>query len=73
MKTNRELRQIAVAALKVEYGFSPKQSEIVLQEARDDGTYILFRVANSTYRFDSSIVDEYGAVWAGKGTITKIA
>lgn len=72
-KTNRELKNIAVTALRDEYGFAPKPSDVILLEASGDGTYILFRVAEHEYRFNSYI-SHYGdmeTIWCGKGTITK--
>lgn len=72
-KTNRELKHIAVTALQSEYGFSPKPSDIILLEASGDGTYILFRVAEHEYRFDSYISHcvDMETIWCGHGTITK--
>ena len=70
-KTNRELKNIAITALKNKYGFAPKQSDVILEEASGDGTYILFRIAEHEYRF-SSYISHYGemeTIWCGRGTI----
>lgn len=76
--TNTELRHIAKEALDVEYGFSPKLTDIRLLEANDNGLYILFSVKDSEYRFDSRYFPiGYGesrinTIWCGKGTVEKI-
>lgn len=76
-RTTSELKEIVVTALKDEYGFAPKKSEITLLESSGDGTYILFRVRNIEYSFDSyllesyAIVPGYTPVWCGEGTITR--
>lgn len=76
-RTTSELKEIVVTALKDEYGFAPKKSEITLLESSGDGTYILFRVRNIEYSFDSYhlescvIVPDYLPVWCGEGTITR--
>jgi len=73
-KTKRELKHIAVTALRDEYGFAPKQSDVRLLEASGDGTYILFDVLGKEYRFDSYISHIGGmeTIWCGSGTIEKI-
>ena len=73
MKSNRQLKQIAVEALKSEFGFAPKQNDIVLLEADGDGTFILFRVGTKQYRFESYILRVGGmaTVWCGSGTIER--
>ena len=73
-KTNKELKVIAITALKNEYGFAPKQSEITLLEAHDNGTYILFRVNGKEYSFNSHIITIAGTetVWCGNGTVDKM-
>lgn len=76
-RTTSELKEIVVTALKDEYGFAPKKSDITLLESSGDGTYILFRVRNIEYSFNSyllesyAIVPEYVPVWCGEGTITR--
>jgi hypothetical protein len=76
-RTTSELKEIVVTALKDEYGFAPKKSEITLLESSGDGTYILFRVRNIEYSFDSyhmegwTVVPGYTPVWCGEGTITR--
>lgn len=76
-RTPSELKEIVVTALKDEYGFVPKKSDITLLESSGDGTYILFRVRNIEYSFDSYHIDswttlsEYKPVWCGEGTITR--
>lgn len=74
-KTNRQLKAIAITALKSEFGFAPMQKDIVLLEASGDGTRILFKVANHEYRFESYISHVGGmeTIWCGEGTVTKIA
>ena len=74
MKTKTELKAITYEALKSEYGFAPAKSNIVLLEAAGDGTYILFRVGNKEYRFDSFIAHIGGmeTIWCGSGTLEKI-
>ena len=65
-----EMKVIVSEALENEYGFSPKLKDIILLEASGDGTYILFQIKDSQYRFDSRRSEKNG-VWVGKGTITK--
>lgn len=66
--TNRQLKETAIAALKCEYGFAPIQKQVVLLEASEDRTYILFRVGKHEYRFSSYLFPD-GSVWVGDGTI----
>lgn len=70
---NNELKQIAQAALKSEYGFSPAKNQITLLEANDNGTYIMFDVNGNVYQFNSYIViiGDMSPVFAGKGTISR--
>ena len=75
MKENRnltkaELKSIAVAALKSQYGFAPPKGKVVLLEANGDGTYILFEVSKHEYAFNSRRFLD-GSVWVGSGTIVK--
>ena len=70
-KTKAELKQIAQAALKSNYGFKPSLKEIVLLEAYGDGTYILFEVNENEYSFRGTKMTD-GSVWVGKGTIEKL-
>lgn len=75
VKTNSQLKKIAIAALKAEFGFSPKtQSEITILAYESDGTYILFDVCGKTYRFKSYAYGGITAplVWTGAGTIARI-
>ena len=65
------IKKTAQAALESEYGFKPALANIVLLEASDDRTYILFKVRQHTYRFDSYAWDD-GSVWVGSGTIEKL-
>lgn len=65
-----ELRKTAQLALESEYGFKPALNEIVLLEASDDRTYILFEVRGHEYSFNSYLFID-GSVWCGSGTITK--
>lgn len=68
---NKELiKKTAQAALESEYGFKPALDKIVLLEASDDRTYILFRVGRHEYRFESYKWSD-GSVWVGEGTIEK--
>lgn len=67
--TKKELRKTAQKALRSEYGFAPALSKITLFEAHSDGEYILFRVEDKEYSFDSFMTNN--GVWVGKGTITK--
>lgn len=55
MKTNKELKKLAQAALKNEYGFQPILKEITLLEANGDGTYILFEVDGHEYRLYTAL------------------
>ena len=71
-RTKEELREVAQAALKNEYGFAPARKDIVLLEASGDATYILFRVNGNIYRFESRYPHgEHNGVYVGKGTITR--
>ena len=70
--SKEELKKTAQVALKSEYGFAPALSAIRLLEAADDRTYILFRVGDTEYRFDSYLFHD-GSVWCGRGTITQTA
>lgn len=72
--TKREYKHIVKEALRNEYGFSPKESEIQLMETNDVGTYIAFLVNDRYYRFDSYQlhVDGMTTVWVGSGTIEKV-
>lgn len=74
-KTKNELKHIAQAALKSEYGFEPSMKDIVLLEAYGDGTYILFEVGGHEYSFNSRLMGSGypfpESVWTGKGTIEK--
>ena len=65
-----EIRKTAQLTLESEYGFKPALNDIVLLEASDDRTYILFRVRNHEYSFRSYLFTD-GSVWCGSGTITK--
>lgn len=70
---NNELKQIAQAALKSEYGFAPAKNQITLLEANENGTYIMFEVNGKVYKFNSHI-STYGdmsTVFAGAGTISR--
>lgn len=67
-RTSRELKSIVIAALDSEFGFAPKQKQVVLLEAAGDGTYILFQVGKHEYRFDSYRMHD-GSIWVGNGTI----
>lgn len=71
-KTQDELKQIVVTALKAEFGFAPAKKDVILYEASGDGTYILFRVGHREYRFDSyiSFLGGMESVWCGAGTIS---
>ena len=72
-KMNKEhIKKTAQAALDSEYGFKPALDKITLLEASDDRTYILFRVRNHEYRFDSYRFAD-GSVWCGSGTIEKLS
>lgn len=74
--TQNNLKHIAQEALKVEYGFAPKQSDITLLEGCSDGTYIMFHVKGIEYSFNSHIVKfrdgTDGGVWTGAGTIERL-
>ena len=70
--TKEELKKTAQVALKSEYGFAPALSAIRLLEASDDRKYILFRVGDTEYRFNSYLFHD-GSVWCGRGTITQTA
>lgn len=70
--TKTELRKVAQAALKAEFGFTvSKLSDIVLLEADGDGLYILFEVNGNEYKFNSYSMGINGR-WVGKGTITRV-
>lgn len=56
MKTKTELKIIAQAALKNEYGFQPALKEVTLLEANSGGGYILFEVNGHEYRLYKSLV-----------------
>lgn len=73
--TKREYKHIVKEALRSEYGFSPKESEIQLMETNDIGTYIAFLVNGRYYRFDSYQLHVGGmsTVWVGSGTIEKVS
>lgn len=68
--TNTDIKKIAQAALKSEYGFAPILKDITLLESCEDGTYILFKVAGHEYSFDSYVLND-GIVWVGANTIEK--
>lgn len=72
--TKREYKYIVKEALRNEYGFSPKESEIQLMETNDVGTYIAFLVNGRYYRFDSYQLHVGGmsTVWVGSGTVEKL-
>ena len=72
--TKREYKHIVQEALKSEYGFAPKESEIQLMETNDIGTQIAFLVNGRYYRFDSyrSHIGGMITVWVGSGTIEKL-
>lgn len=70
-KTKNELKTIAQRALKVEYGFAPCKTDIILLEAYGDGTYILFEVSGNEYSFNSSLASD-GSVLCYKGTISRV-
>lgn len=63
-KTKTELKKIAQAALKREYGFQPTLKEVTLLEADGDGTYILFEINGHEYRL-------YKALSTGITTLSK--
>lgn len=70
--TKDAFKKTAQVALKANYGFAPALSNIVLLEACDDRTYILFRVGSFEYRFKSwKYLD--GSVWCGRGTVEQTA
>lgn len=77
--TKTEIKKTAQAAVRSYTGTEPKLSTITLLEASDDRTYILFRVCDIEYRFDSYICDRYTdstgyheCVWVGDGTIERL-
>ena len=68
--TKVELRKIAQAALKSEYGFAPALNKITLLET-NWLNYILFEVGDNNYKFHGRVLSD-GTIWVGKGTITKM-
>lgn len=73
--SNTELKKIAKAALRNEYGFAPASTNITLLEASSDGTLIRFKVDDKEYLFESYqiVIDGKPAtIWIGEGTITKL-
>lgn len=70
--TKDKIKKTAQAALRSEYGFKPSLNDIVLLEASDDRTHILFRVKGHEYRFTSYLFND-GSIWCGNGTIEKIS
>lgn len=70
-KTIKELKQIAQRGLQLRYGFAPTITKIKLLEACNDGTYILFKVLNVEYRFDSHLMDD-GSVWVDEHRVSRI-
>lgn len=69
--TDEDFKLIAQMALQSEYGFAPALSDITLLEASGDGTYILFRVKDHEYRFNSHLHN--GGVVIVSGTVEKIS
>ena len=72
MSTKKQLRHFAQCALFSEYGFKPAAASIILLEASGDGTYILFKVGDHEYRFQSYAFPD-GSVWVGPGHIDQIS
>ena len=77
--TNTEIKRTAQAAVRAYTGVEPKLSQITLLEASDDRTYILFRVCDIEYRFNSYICDRYSdkygdheCIWVGDGTVERL-
>lgn len=66
-----EMKKIAQAALRSEYGFKPPLDDIRLMESNDTGTYIAFTVKGRYYAFRSRRIFD-GSVWCGSGTIEKL-
>lgn len=66
------LRKTAQAALRAEYGFAPALRDITLLEASGDRTYILFKVNDWEYEFNSYSYRD-GTVWVGDGHLKKTA
>lgn len=56
--TNIELKREAIAAFRNEYGTAPRQKEVTLLEASADGQYILFRVNEHEYSWDSITMEK---------------
>ena len=77
--TNTEIKRTAQSAFHFFCGVEPKLSQITLLEASDDRTYILFRIADIEYRFESYICERYTdqngdheCVWCGDGTVERL-
>lgn len=77
--TKTDIKKTAQAAIRAFTGMEPKLSQITLLEASDDRTYILFRVSDIEYSFNSYICDhftdkygEHECVWVGDGTVERI-
>ena len=68
--TNTDIKKIAKAALKSEYGFKPRLKNIILQEVSFDRTYIRFAVGIHEYIFNSYRLPD-GSVRVGSGTLEK--
>lgn len=78
LKTNTRTaieKKTVIKALRNEYGFAPRPSDITLLEGSVDRTYIHFRIGNNYYSFRSHVMhgsyDSTWGVWCGKGTITR--
>lgn len=68
------LKKIVQSALKCEFGFAPALKDIVLLEANNTRTYIMFKVKDKFYHFRSHQVGKNGelGVWVAEGTITRV-
>ena len=66
-------KDIIQGALRNAYGFKPTLKDITILESSDNRTYILARVGDREYRFDSFISGPGTAVWVGDDCITMTA
>ena len=71
---NHACKATMQSALNSTYGFAPALKDIKLLEASGDRTYILARIGNREYRFDSYICDSRtGSIWIGDDPVRMTA
>ena len=66
------IKKTAQYALKAEYGFAPALADITLLESSGDRSYILFKVSDYEYEFNSYTLSD-GSVWVGAGHVEQTA